>query len=47
MKKCFCRYREFRSLLVQGDSRVDVLKGLDLDIERGEFCVLLGPFWFR
>ena len=26
-----------------GDSRVDVLKGLDLDIERGEFCVLLGP----
>ena len=26
-----------------GDSRVDVLKGLDLDIERGEFCVILGP----
>lgn len=26
-----------------GDSRVDVLKGLDLEIERGEFCVLLGP----
>ena len=26
-----------------GDSRVDVLKGLDLDIERGEFCVFLGP----
>ena len=26
-----------------GDSRVDVLKGLYLDIERGEFCVLLGP----
>ena len=43
MKKCFCRYRVLRSLLVQGDSRVDVLKGLDLDIERGEFCVLLGP----
>ena len=21
-----------------GDSRVDVLKGLDLDIERGEIC---------
>ena len=26
-----------------GDSRVNVLKGLDLDIEKGEFCVLLGP----
>ena len=23
-----------------GDSRVNVLKGLDLEIERGEFCVL-------
>ena len=26
-----------------GDSRVNVLKGFDLEIERGEFCVLLGP----
>ena len=26
-----------------GARRVDVLKGLDLDIEGGEFCVLLGP----
>jgi len=26
-----------------GESRVDVLKGIDLEIERGEFCVLLGP----
>ena len=26
-----------------GDSRVDVLKGIDLSIEKGEFCVLLGP----
>ena len=26
-----------------GDSRVNVLKGLDLEIEKGEFCVLLGP----
>ena len=26
-----------------GDSRVDVLKGINLSMERGEFCVLLGP----
>ncbi|MGN0436682.1 MAG: ABC transporter ATP-binding protein [Wujia sp.] len=27
----------------EGDSRVDVLKGIDLEIEKGEICVLLGP----
>lgn len=27
----------------EGDSHVEVLKGIDLEIERGEFCVLLGP----
>ena len=27
----------------QGDSRVSVLKGIDLSIDRGELCVLLGP----
>ncbi|MBE5953965.1 MAG: ABC transporter ATP-binding protein [Lachnospiraceae bacterium] len=27
----------------EGDSRVDVLKGIDLQIEKGEICVLLGP----
>ena len=26
-----------------GESRVDVLKGIDLEIEKGDFCVLLGP----
>ena len=26
-----------------GDSRVEVLKGIDLDVEKGEFVVLLGP----
>lgn len=26
-----------------GDSRVQVLKGIDLELEKGEFCVLLGP----
>ncbi len=27
----------------EGDSRVDVLKGINIGIEKGEFCVLLGP----
>lgn len=27
----------------EGESRVDVLKGIDIDIEKGQFCVLLGP----
>ncbi len=26
-----------------GDTRTEVLKGIDIDIEKGEFCVLLGP----
>ena len=26
-----------------GDSRGEVLKGIDLEIERGELCDLLGP----
>ena len=26
-----------------GDSRVEVLKGISLEVEKGEFCVLLGP----
>lgn len=27
----------------QGESRVEVLKGIDVGIEKGELCVLLGP----
>lgn len=27
----------------QGDSRVEVLKGIELSLAKGSFCVLLGP----
>ncbi len=39
----FLEIREIKKSFGTGDSRVNVLKGLDLDIEKGEFCVLLGP----
>ena len=39
----FLEIKEIRKSFGIGDSRVDVLKGLNLEIEKGEFCVLLGP----
>ena len=39
----FLEIRGIKKSFGSGDSKVDVLKGLDLDIEKGEFCVLLGP----
>lgn len=39
----FLEIKEIRKSFGTGDSRVDVLKGLNLEIEKGEFCVLLGP----
>ena len=40
----FLEIRGIKKSFGTGDSRVNVLKGLDLDIEKGEFCVLLGPY---
>lgn len=39
----FLEINGIRKSFGAGDSRVDVLKGLNLEIEKGEFCVLLGP----
>ena len=39
----FLEIRGIKKSFGTSDSRVNVLKGLDLDIEKGEFCVLLGP----
>ena len=39
----FLEIKQIKKSFGAGDSRVEVLKGIDLKIERGEFCVLLGP----
>ena len=39
----FLEIRGIKKSFGTGDSRVNVLKGLDLNIEKGECCVLLGP----
>ena len=39
----FMEIRHIKKSFGEGESRVEVLKGIDLDIEKGEFCVLLGP----
>ena len=39
----FLEIRGIKKSFGTGDSRVNVLKGLDLNIEKGEFCALLGP----
>ncbi len=39
----FIEVRQIQKSFGQGDSRIEVLHGIDLNIEKGEFCVLLGP----
>ena len=42
-KEMFLSVNGIKKSFGQGTGRVDVLKGIDLSIERGEFGVLLGP----
>lgn len=39
----FLEIKQIKKSFGMGYSRIEVLKGIDLEIERGEFCVLLGP----
>lgn len=39
----FIEIKGIRKHFGEGDSRVDVLNGIDIELEKGEFCVLLGP----
>lgn len=39
----FLEIKNIKKHFGEGESRVEVLKGIDIEIENGEFCVLLGP----
>jgi len=39
----FLEVKDIHKSFGEGESRVDVLKGVDLSLEKGMFCVLLGP----
>ena len=39
----FLEIKQIKKSFGMGASRIAVLPGIDLEIERGEFCVLLGP----
>lgn len=39
----FIEISEIKKHFGEGESRVDVLKGINAEIEKGEICVLLGP----
>ena len=39
----FLEINDIRKHYGEGESRVEVLKGINIEIEKGEICVLLGP----
>lgn len=39
----FLEIKNIKKHFGEGESRVEVLKGIDIEIEKGEFCVLHGP----
>lgn len=39
----FLEIKNIKKHFGEGESRVEVLKGIEIEIEKGEFCVLLGP----
>ena len=39
----FLEIKNVKKSFGEGESRQEVLKGIDLDINKGEICVLLGP----
>ncbi len=43
MSETLVRVRDVHKYFTRGSERIDVLKGVNLDIERGEFLALMGP----
>lgn len=43
LRLIFLEIQKIKKHFGQGESRVEVLKGIDVGIEKGELCVLLGP----
>ena len=39
----FLQIHDIKKHYGEGESRTEVLKGINIEIEKGEFCVLLGP----
>lgn len=39
----FLQLNQIKKSFGKGDNRIEVLKGIDLSVKEGEFCVLLGP----
>lgn len=39
----FLEIQQIKKHFGEGESRVDVLRGIDISVEKGEICVLLGP----
>ncbi len=39
----FIEINEIRKSFGTGDNKTEILKGINLSVEKGEFCVLLGP----
>ncbi len=39
----FLEIQQIKKHFGEGESRVDLLRGIDISIEKGEICVLLGP----
>ena len=42
-KEMFLEIKDLKKGFGSGDSRTEVLRGIDFSVEKGEFCVLLGP----
>ena len=39
----FLELKDIHKSYGEGDTRIEVLRGIDLSLHKGEFCVLLGP----